>query len=102
MSFLEILVTLAYSLLASLLLSTAALVNVTVDDNAFDPRTGVSISYAPSEEWNIGPNCSSCAAQPDPMQAYNRTWHDITYRPTEDVDAMQTATFFFNGVRYLL
>lgn len=72
----------------------AALQNVTVDDAVL---TGAVVpQYLPSaSSWNVGNNCSTCLAKPDPSQAYNGTWHDTTFSPGTAVS--QTVEFTFTG-----
>ncbi|OBZ79761.1 hypothetical protein A0H81_00334 [Grifola frondosa] len=62
-----------------------ALTNITIDDMYGDPETGAQFVYTPSDFWNVGQNCNSCAAQPSPSQAYQGTWHDGSpYTPSSD------------------
>ncbi|KAI0684554.1 hypothetical protein BC835DRAFT_617879 [Cytidiella melzeri] len=63
------------------LLVSAALVNITVDD------TSSLIAYTPATSWQSSTTvCSSCL-QPDPALAYAGTWHDGTHIiPTADED----------------
>ncbi|KAG9308417.1 hypothetical protein JVU11DRAFT_11905 [Chiua virens] len=72
----------------------AALQNVTVDDAVL---TGAVVpQYLPAAStWNIGNDRSSCYVQPDPSQAYNGTWHDATYFPSNNYT--QTIQFTFTG-----
>ncbi|KLO13078.1 hypothetical protein SCHPADRAFT_381645 [Schizopora paradoxa] len=64
--------------------SSSTLVNVSIDDSSSDPLTGARISYgsvgnATSDlGWNVGQECTICLAQPDPSQAFDRTWHDTS------------------------
>lgn len=78
---------------------TAALINVTVDDQGTDPRTGAAIAYMPTDNnWNIVQDCVACATNPNPVEAMHGTWHDATYSGAvvgqEEPDA---ATFEFTG-----
>lgn len=73
--------------------ASAALINVTVDDEAADPSSGSKISYGSGGAF--GPKCSRCAAQPDAGQAYKGSWHDAT--PDSLVTTPQNATFRFTG-----
>ena len=87
------------------LFAHGALVNLTVDDAASNPLTGDSIIFAPAGEWNYGPECKSCLAQPDPSKAFMGTWHDTTFVSSVAGDRELTATLSFNGTlitRYYL
>lgn len=75
---------------SSLLITSAALVNVTVDDQGTDPRTGSAIVYTPEGTLSVGQQCAGCSTQPDLSQAYQGTWHDAT--------SIETATFTFTGM----
>lgn len=77
--------------------SLAALVNVTVDDNAGpgDPISGFEILY--SSNWSYGPDCPVCLARSDVEQVYMGGWHDATYDPSGDPPTPQNATFTFTG-----
>ncbi|KIP04304.1 hypothetical protein PHLGIDRAFT_201537 [Phlebiopsis gigantea 11061_1 CR5-6] len=75
-------------------------VNITVDDQGSDPRTGETIIYAPPVGigWNLGQLCNGCATQPNPNEVLNRTWHDGTYNAdTPSQTTPLTATFKFSG-----
>lgn len=72
--------------------TSAALVNVTVDDNAGDPVSLFKISYTSS--WNYGPDCSGCQAKLDAKQVYMGSWHDATHKSS---GIRQNATFDFIG-----
>lgn len=75
------------------------LVNITVDDQATDPTTGQSLIVY-SNHFAAGQDCGSdCASRPNPSQAFDETWHDVTYDPGRDDyhNIPQTATFQFNG-----
>ncbi|EKM52174.1 uncharacterized protein PHACADRAFT_262682 [Phanerochaete carnosa HHB-10118-sp] len=86
-------IVLSLSLLwASLRASALTLVNITVDDN--DP----SVIYAPSDDWSFGPSCSTCTARVDASQAFNGTWHDTLFSPSDpSEDETQTAELSFIG-----
>lgn len=75
----------------------SALYNVTVDDSGFDPLTGAAIHYG--VDWDYGPTCTKCLAQPEAGEAYNDTWHDASYLSTSSSDnnIPQTMTFQFTG-----
>lgn len=87
--------------LSSPLLTTAALVNVTIDDTLGDLTTGINFTYNPPSAWAYGPTCTGCTAHPDPAQAFDGTWHDATYNPvsgSNDVpDQIIVASVDFNG-----
>ncbi|GJE89300.1 hypothetical protein PsYK624_053970 [Phanerochaete sordida] len=75
---------------------SAALVNVTVDDQGADPTSKFELSFNPP--WTLGQNCSGCEAQPDPKQVHGGTWSDITYDPSSPTRTFpQNATFDFTG-----
>ncbi|CDO72707.1 hypothetical protein BN946_scf184985.g127 [Trametes cinnabarina] len=70
--------------------------NVTVDDTLGSPDGSVHVVYSPSDAWNTGQNCTSCAVKTvDKNETLNGTWHEATY----DVQHQQqiTATLVFNG-----
>lgn len=71
-----------------------ASVNITVDDQKGDSKTGDAPSYAPSNIWNLGPQCTGCFVQPDPSKAFDNTWHDSTNAPG---DTPYTITYTFAG-----
>ena len=80
-----------------LCLTSAALLNVTVDDQGDDPTTTYGVSYT-ANDWNIGQTCKGCQAQPDASMAHGGTWHDATYDPSIASRATpQNATFDFTG-----
>ncbi|KAN0076719.1 hypothetical protein V8E55_010574 [Tylopilus felleus] len=72
----------------------AALQNVTVDDAVL---TGAVVpQYLPTASlWNsvVGNNCTSCTVKPDPSLAYDGTWHDTTYYPSNDYTPSFQFTF---------
>ena len=75
------------SLLASFIQpTTAALVNVTVDDTYGNNDRTVIPTYTPNNSsWHLGSpteQCSVCAIKPsefDTSQIYDQTWHHATY-----------------------
>ncbi|KAF8447194.1 hypothetical protein L210DRAFT_355470 [Boletus edulis BED1] len=71
----------------------ATLQNVTVDDAVL---TGAVVPrYLPTDSvWNIGNGCTTCVS-PDPMEAYNNTWHDSTFNPSNGYT--QAIEFTFTG-----
>lgn len=77
--------------------TSAALVNVTVDENAGlgNSVSGFEISYSPS--WNYGPDCSFCRARPDVERVYMGSWHDATYDPSKTTPHPQNVTLIFTG-----
>ncbi|KAF8447251.1 hypothetical protein L210DRAFT_2785803 [Boletus edulis BED1] len=67
----------------------ATLRNVTVDD-------AVVPQYLPTNSvWNIGGDCTTCLVKPDPTLAYNGTWHDSTFAPSNGYT--QAIEFTFTG-----
>ncbi|ETW82926.1 hypothetical protein HETIRDRAFT_426400 [Heterobasidion irregulare TC 32-1] len=64
--------------------AAAKLVNVTIDDSGKDPVTGALIQYLPNSTFWHGSAeiCNTCAAHPDPAQAFDGTWHDSAFHPT--------------------
>lgn len=79
-------------------LSSAGLVNITVDDTDPDPLTGNVFTYLPSGRWNQGNDCSMCTAKPSSSLAHNGTWHDTTYKAnTSSYNEVTKAAFDFNG-----
>ena len=80
--------------------TNARLMNITVDDSNPDPVTGNTFLYSPQGYWHVGSNCSECAAQLNPSQIYESTWHDATYLengPLVEERVVQTALFQFDG-----
>ena len=63
-------------------ISRSAQVNRTIDDTKGDSVTGVMPTYVPSTGgvW-AGADCTGCAIQPDPTQAFDGTWTAATYHP---------------------
>jgi len=69
--------------------------NITIDDSSPDPLTGALIDYGPpGTTWNVGQNCPTCFAQPNPSQPFGGTWHDGTFLPGGPV---LTASVSFTG-----
>ncbi|TBU52509.1 hypothetical protein BD310DRAFT_228957 [Dichomitus squalens] len=56
--------------------STAILVNRTIDDQAGDAVTGLVPQYSPASAWSQGSTCPTCLAKLDPSQTFDSTWHD--------------------------
>ncbi|KAJ7689461.1 hypothetical protein B0H17DRAFT_1135042 [Mycena rosella] len=56
----------------------ATISNRTIDDTKGDAITGFLPIYAPTQQWNVGTDCSGCLVQPDPSQLFDYTWHDTT------------------------
>ncbi|KAI0713164.1 hypothetical protein C8T65DRAFT_161851 [Cerioporus squamosus] len=85
---------LAFTLLASI--SSAAQVNVTIDDEDGDASTGWKPQYFPSSAWSQGSTCSFCSItqHADPFKAFDETWHDTTYQPGQPPRVIQIS---FNG-----
>ncbi|KAI0640173.1 hypothetical protein C8Q77DRAFT_1024669, partial [Trametes polyzona] len=85
-----------YLLPGAVSISTATLLNRTIDDQLGDNSTGVLPTYFPAGGWSFGPLCVSCAvggAVPvDHTQLFKETWHDTTYLGTGPVCSM-TASF---------
>lgn len=59
--------------------------NVSIDDTFSEPSSDARIYYGLTNQlvtgdtgWSIGPNCSTCLAQPDPSLAFDRSWHDTS------------------------
>lgn len=77
--------------------AAARLVNITVDDQNPDPLTGNTFTYSPSDHWEIGNGCQSCAARLDPSQTLDATWHDATYFASVSGSEVQTASLQFTG-----
>ncbi|KAH8102711.1 hypothetical protein BXZ70DRAFT_801790 [Cristinia sonorae] len=53
-------------------------VNVTVDDQLGDERTGIKLNYF--GHWNPGPGCGHCLVIPDSTRAHSGTWQDIAFK----------------------
>ncbi|KLO06179.1 hypothetical protein SCHPADRAFT_697871 [Schizopora paradoxa] len=83
--------------------SSSMLMNVSIDDSSPDPLTGARITYGFLNQvttagtgWNVGQNCSTCLAQPDPSQTFDRTWHDASTQVVGD--NIPFASVSFTGV----
>ena len=90
-------------ILAAVTLSTYASRNVTVDDTNGDEVTGGQIVYQPAAVWQVGQNCTNCTANlDDRTQAYDSTWHDASYFPSDSNVAtagqFPTASYTFDGM----
>ena len=78
--------------LVGLNIASASIENVTVDDAASDSL--VIPSYLPvSGIWKEGSGCSGCRVHPDASQAFNGTWHDATFHPSNEDDVVVEVTF---------
>ena len=96
----------AHTLRAALLLSFAVLLtlvegatNVIVDDNYDSSVLGHNLQYFQSTNgngWSQGNNCSACQLNVDAAQAFDGTWHDVTFFPGEGERTGFTLTF--NGM----
>ncbi|KAK0198120.1 hypothetical protein F5146DRAFT_73269 [Armillaria mellea] len=76
----------------------AALVNVTVDDQKGDPKTGATVSYTPADAWAISSPCDDCFAQVDPSKAWYTTWHVGKFMPqTNESAVVLQASYTFSG-----
>jgi len=74
-----------------------AIINVTVDDAVL--AGPVVPNYLPnSSVWNIGNNCTTCSAHPDRVSAFNGTWHDIVYYPSDGFVPAIEISFTGNGL----
>ncbi|KAJ7191795.1 hypothetical protein GGX14DRAFT_380733 [Mycena pura] len=76
--------------------------NRTIDDTYGDAVTGFIPIYT-SASWNVGQNCSWCSVRPDPNQAFDSSWHDITYNdgdepPSVALEFTGTAIYLFSIV----
>ncbi|TFK47778.1 hypothetical protein OE88DRAFT_741004 [Heliocybe sulcata] len=72
------------SLLYCISAAGATLMNRTIDDQYGDEGSGVLPTYSPPSVWYQGNNCTSCIIQPDPNQAYMKTWHQATRQSSSD------------------
>ena len=75
-------------------LSSAVLVNRTIDDQYGDPITSTYPVYSPVGDWQQGATCSDCAVQPDVNKAFDGTWHDSTFYPGSTPKSVSVT---FNG-----
>ena len=57
----------------------SSILNVTIDDQYGDPKTGLSVLYDAGSKWVNGQNCTNCSAQPDANMAYMQTWKTATF-----------------------
>lgn len=83
-----------FSLSYTVSVAHGKLVNVTVDDQLGASNSDVIPTCEPPEAWNEGPQCTTCAAHPDPSQTYKGTWHDST---TKTGEQSAVITYDFNG-----
>ncbi|KAL7280372.1 hypothetical protein ACG7TL_005297 [Trametes sanguinea] len=77
------------------LITTANLVNRTIDDQLGDIVTGAVPSKAPDDKWAQAQTCDTCGIHPgevDVSKAHDGTWSDSTYHPGEP-DRVITASF---------
>ena len=81
-------------LLATVTLSSAVLVNRTIDDQFGDPITSTYPVYSPVGDWQQGATCSDCAIKPDVSKAFDGTWHDSTFYPGSTPKSVSVT---FNG-----
>ncbi|OSD04809.1 hypothetical protein PYCCODRAFT_1433148 [Trametes coccinea BRFM310] len=82
-------------LLARASVTTADLVNRTIDDQRGDSVTGAKPSWAPDNGWAQGQICGTCginSALVDIDKVHDGTWLDSTYRPGQP-DSVITASF---------
>ncbi|KAI0932709.1 hypothetical protein AcW2_001256 [Taiwanofungus camphoratus] len=80
------------------LLTSAILVNHTIDDYFPDSMTGARFAYTPAGAWNAGQRYANCTACLDPAQVFDQTWHDSTFNnQTEVFTEPATAEVDFNG-----
>lgn len=74
---------------------------VTIDDQNGDEKTGQFPIYSPSAIWSQGADCSECHLQPNPSYAFDGTWHDSTYDPTQKLrPGIPSFALFFEGQYY--
>ncbi|CCM02805.1 uncharacterized protein FIBRA_04916 [Fibroporia radiculosa] len=66
--------------------------NATIDDENGDSVTGAKPIYS-GTNWNYGPGCPGCKAQPDIDDTFDRSWHDFTAHPTDTGPHTITLTF---------
>lgn len=87
---------LLYSLtsLYSASFSSAASVNVTLDDSA--SVDGSAIYYIPQSQWDYNHECRWCPVGLDLQRLHNRTLHAARYDPQESSHP-QNVTFAFTG-----
>jgi len=79
----------------------AGSVNITIDDTYGDPVTGAQFTYSPADEWTAGQTCTSCTARPDPSEAYNGTWHDTSFFPSEETTPTNASISFKGTAVYV-
>lgn len=60
-------------------LALAKPINVTIDDQYGDPKTGAAITYFPADAWNLNSLCSGCTIVPDAKLTYMQSWHVGTF-----------------------
>ena len=84
-------------LLTLVTLSSAVLVNRTIDDQFGDPITSTYPVYSPVGDWQQGATCSDCAIKPDVSKAFDGTWHDSTFYPGSTPKSVSVT---FNGASF--
>lgn len=85
-----------FPILLEIASASAILFNITVDDSSPDPYTGNAIIY--TGHWDAGQSCSGCVEKPDPVEAYNSSWHDASYDPFDRAhNNIDVASFTFIG-----
>jgi hypothetical protein len=67
--------------------------NRTIDDETGDAVTGAMPVYQPADQWNYGPDCSTCHVQPEPSRVHGNSWHDTTVH----VGEIRNITLTFTG-----
>ncbi|EIW53837.1 uncharacterized protein TRAVEDRAFT_66601 [Trametes versicolor FP-101664 SS1] len=94
----RLLVILALTLLqVSATLAAGTRKNVTVDDTN-GSSTGVQIAYSPPGAWSVGQNCTACQAKLDKSQAFDGSWHDVSFISDNPPPTPISASLTFDGV----
>lgn len=70
--------------------------NVTVDDTN-GSSTGVQIAYSPPGAWSVGQNCTACQAKLDKNQAFDGSWHDVSFISDNPPPTPISASLTFDG-----
>lgn len=78
-------------LLSYIVLASAALRNITIDDETGDASNGQPPTYV--GRWLQGAACDGCGLKPDPGQAFGGTWHDARVGSTDTTGPAFTLQF---------
>jgi len=89
-------------LFTALQTATAAEVNRTIDDTYGDSVTGAKPNYLPSTNgvW-ADATCKGCRVQPDPNQAFKKSWTAATFIPERMEEAAIEVNFTGKPISFI-